>query len=106
MYRTNAIMVATYKEIKRTILCEPKIQVVRAYKNPLKIRGQIICGIGCEKGPTPGGYQETAVIADEPDVLDGGNGVEGIGGGGLATGWRVRRVAWWFLYRNYSYRSA
>ena len=37
-------------------------------------------------GPTPGGYQETADIPDGPDVLDGGDVVEGIGAGGLATG--------------------
>ena len=37
-------------------------------------------------GPTPGGYQETAVIPGEPDVIDGGDGVEGVVGDGLASG--------------------
>jgi len=68
MYRTNAIMVATYKEIKRTILCEPKIQVVRAYKNPQKILWEDNLLHLVRKGPYPGGgYQETAII---PDGLD------------------------------------
>ena len=55
MYRTNAIMVATYKEIKRTILCEPKIQVVRAYKNPQKILREDNLLHLVRKGPYPGG---------------------------------------------------
>ena len=53
-------------------------------RNLQKFHGQIICGIGCEKGPTPG--VEIPVIPDEPDVLDGGDVVGGVGGGGLATG--------------------
>jgi hypothetical protein len=37
-------------------------------------------------GCTPGGYQETPITPDEPDVLDGGGGVEGLGGRWLAAG--------------------
>ena len=37
-------------------------------------------------GHTPGGYQETAVIADEPGEVNAGDGVEGVGAGELATG--------------------
>ena len=32
-------------------------------------------------GVYPGGYQETAITPVEPDVLDGGDVVEGVGGG-------------------------
>jgi hypothetical protein len=34
----------------------------------------------------PGGYQETPVTSDGPDVLDGGDVVEGVGVIGLASG--------------------
>ena len=36
--------------------------------------------------PIGGGYQETAVIADGPEVLDAGDVVKGVVGDGLATG--------------------
>ena len=62
----------------------------RPIRNLQKLHGQIICGNGCEKGPTPG--LETPDPPDEPGELDAGDVVEGVGGGGLATGWRVRRV--------------
>ena len=46
-------------------------------RNLQKFHGQIICGIGCEKGPTPG--LKTPGIHDEPDALDVGDVVEGLG---------------------------
>ena len=58
---------------------------------PLGIRGQICCALWKKYGPI-GGYQETSVIPGEPDVLDGGDVVEGVVGDGLASGCRVRRV--------------
>ena len=83
---------------------DPRISVevmrgiqVRPIRNLQKIPGQIVCGIGCEKGPTLGGYQETVVIAVGPDVLDAGGVVEGLGGGGWRRVRRVRRVGCWFL---------
>lgn len=55
----------------------------RAFRSLLEIYGQIFCHIWCEKGAYPG--EETPDIPDEPDVLDGGDAVEGLGGGGLAS---------------------
>ena len=46
----------------------------------------------CELGS---GRVETSDAPDEPDVLDGGGGVEGLGADGLATGWRVGRIDLW-----------
>ena len=57
-------------------------------------RADILCAV--EKVWGVGGV-ETSVIPDEPDVLDGGDVVEGVGVVGLASGCRVRRVVWWFL---------
>ena len=62
-----------------------------------KFNGQIICGIGREKGPTPGGYQETAVIPDGPDVLGVGVVLDGIGGHGWRRVCRVRWFDCWFM---------
>ncbi len=50
----------------------------------------------CGKGPTPG--VEASATPDEPDVLDAGDVVEGVGVGGLRRPRRVRRVGWWFLW--------
>ena len=46
-------------------------------------------------GSTPG--VKTPLTPDEPDVLDGGDRVEGVVGDGLASGCRVRRVGGCFL---------
>ena len=40
---------------------------------------------------------ETLIIPDVPDVLDGGDVVDGFADVGLASGCRVSRVIWWFL---------
>jgi hypothetical protein len=45
-------------------------------------------------GPTPG--IETPVTLDGPDVLDGGDGVEGLVGDALRWVRQVRRVVGWF----------
>ena len=61
--------------------------------DPLGIRGQLCCGLWKKVWPI-GGLRETAIIPDEPDVLDGGDVVDGVGGGGggeldSVTGWVV-----------------
>ncbi len=40
------------------------------------------------------GVEETSVISDEPDVLDGGVVLQGLGVKGLRQDRRVRRVVW------------
>ena len=47
-------------------------------------RADIIAALGVREGVLPGG--ETTITLDEPDVLDGGDVVEGLGGDGLSSG--------------------
>ena len=62
----------------------------RPIRNLQKSHGQIFCGIGCEKGRTPGG--KTPVMPGESDVFDANDALQGLGVDALATGRRVRRV--------------
>jgi hypothetical protein len=55
------------------------------------------CGPGKKYGPAP--EEETPLTPVEPEVLDGGDGVVGLGVYGLASGCRVRRVDWAYLSR-------
>jgi hypothetical protein len=43
---------------------------------------------------------EIPFVPVEPDVLDGGDALQGLGVDTLATGRRVRRVVWWFSRVN------
>jgi hypothetical protein len=57
-----------------------------AYKKPPRnSRADMLCVVEKVWG-VGGSWQETPVIPDEPDVLDGGDVVHGVGGGGLAMG--------------------
>ena len=68
---------------------------VRPIRILQKFHGQICCGIGCERGTTPG--LETPITPDEPDVLDADDVVDGGGGGGLAAG----STSWVAVYSVY-----
>jgi hypothetical protein len=57
--------------------------------------GRYVAGSGTQRGLTPGLVK--AYTPDGPDVLDGGDVVEGVVGEGLASGCRVRRVGGWFM---------
>ena len=52
--------------------------------------GRSIAGCGSKYGVYPGA--STPIIPDEPDALDAGGGVEGVGAVGLASGGRVSRA--------------
>jgi hypothetical protein len=51
------------------------------------------------------GGVETPVIPGEPDVLDVNVDLQGLAADARRRVRRVRRVAWWFVYGSYRYRS-
>jgi hypothetical protein len=63
--------------------------------NPLGTRGELCCGLWKKYG-VQGGV-ETAVIPDEPDVLDANYAVQGLAVDARRRVRRVRRVVWWFV---------
>jgi len=54
------------------------------YITPSKLAGRLFAESGAKWGPAPG--VETPGLPDEADALDAGDGVEGLGVDGLATG--------------------
>ena len=65
-------------------------------KFPQSSRADNMNGLGKSMGLPRG--EETLFTPDEPDVVDGGGVVDGLEVGGLASGRRVRRVVWCFLF--------
>ena len=62
-----------------SVLSELAVLPGRAFIETIKnFTGRYIDGCGREREPIPRG-EETAITPDEPDVLDGGDVVEGVG---------------------------